>query len=140
MIHVMDVTSKNQQTFRQNTNNTNKGEKNPLLVYLKMSGTKHSFLFLSHPYEVFLTLVLTVVIVSAAATMSASPALMMCSSRSLSMGSIPLGTLSMSENIRCSSGGDRQDRLWFSDPNTRQEITSKQAYFSSFNINLSKNH
>lgn len=46
---------------------------------------------------------LTVVMVSAAATMSASPALMMWSSRSFSMGSIPLGTLSMSENMRCSS-------------------------------------
>lgn len=35
--------------------------------------------------------------------MSARPALMMCSSRSFSMGSMPLGTLSMSENIRCNS-------------------------------------
>lgn len=43
---------------------------------------------------------LTEVIVSAEATISARPALMMCSSRSFSMGSIPLGTLSMRENIR----------------------------------------
>ncbi|TNN61972.1 hypothetical protein EYF80_027807 [Liparis tanakae] len=43
------------------------------------------------------------VMVSAVATMSARPALMMCSSRSFSMGSMPLGTLSMRENIRCSS-------------------------------------
>lgn len=49
----------------------------------------------------------TVVIVSAAATMSASPALMICSSRSFSMGSIPLGTLSISENMRCSSAPEK---------------------------------
>lgn len=47
---------------------------------------------------------LTEVMVSAEATMSARPALMMCSSRSFSMGSMPLGTLSIRENIRCSSG------------------------------------
>lgn len=54
----------------------------------------------------------TVVIVSAAATMSANPALMICSSRSFNMGSIPLGTLSISENIRCSSApGGRKSAL-----------------------------
>lgn len=50
----------------------------------------------------------TEVIVSAVATMSASPALTICSSRSFSMGSIPLGTLSISENIRCSSAPGRR--------------------------------
>lgn len=50
---------------------------------------------------------LTEVMVSAEATMSARPALMMWSSRSFSMGSIPLGTLSIRENIRCNSDGDR---------------------------------
>lgn len=53
---------------------------------------------------------LTEVMVSAEATISARPALMMCSSRSLSIGSIPLGTLSIRENIRCNSDGDRELR------------------------------
>lgn len=52
---------------------------------------------------------LTEVMVSAEATISARPALMMCSSRSLSIGSIPLGTLSIRENIRCNSDGDREN-------------------------------
>ena len=47
---------------------------------------------------------LTEVMVSAEATISAKPALMMWSSRSFSMGSMPLGTLSIRENIRCNSG------------------------------------
>lgn len=50
---------------------------------------------------------LTEVMVSADATMSARPALMMCSSRSFSIGSMPLGTLSIRENMRRSSGGQR---------------------------------
>lgn len=56
-----------------------------------------------HQCGMFVCATLTEVIVSADATISASPALMMCSSRSFSMGSMPLGTLSMRENIRCNS-------------------------------------
>lgn len=78
----------------------------------------------SYPFQPILQQTgLTDVMVSAEATMSARPALMMCSSRSFSMGSIPLGTLSISENIKCSSVRRKEEGVFSFIPRETHNIS-----------------